>query len=73
MTADSQWFDDRAEIVAFGRAVLEELQTEWSASDALYLFEKPWKWTDEHRAWVAAGRPDRFDPNSVTDSGGEHA
>lgn len=27
---------------------------------ALEIVEKPWKWTDEHEAWVEEGRPESF-------------
>lgn len=59
-----EWYEDRAELVAFARAMAEG-DDEWTAARVLYLFEKPWKWSDEHAAWVAAGRPNTFDQEAA--------
>ncbi len=51
-----EWYEDRGELLAFVRANDEAGLLE-DVSAALYMIEKPWKWNDEHAAWVAAGRP----------------
>ena len=57
MTSRSDWCEDHGELVAFARALAESGELD-GARGAISYFEKPWKWTDEHARWVAAGRPD---------------
>lgn len=49
------WWQDRDETLAFAH-VLADTFTRWSAKDAIYYFEKPWKWTPEHANWCAGNR-----------------
>ena len=54
-----EWYEDRGELFAFARAMVAG--NDWSASTLLELLEKPWKWSDERAAWVAAGRPEEME------------
>lgn len=54
--ARTEWYEGREELFAFAEAVHAAQCLE--AGDLFYLLRKPWKWTEEHAAWVAAGRPD---------------
>ena len=51
------WVEDRDEVLAFADYLVEtrELVT---AAQAVYYFEKPWKWTDSYLLWVKQGRPE---------------
>lgn len=53
------WFESHDELLAFARALVAGVM--WSADELLAYLEKPWKWTEEHAAWIAAGRPAEFD------------
>lgn len=55
------WWQDHDEITGFASALVEGGRL-ISASDVLYFFEKPWKWTAEHDAWVGFDRPGIDDP-----------
>lgn len=51
-----QWFTDAGEALDFARAL--HLVGAFADVDAvLYYFEKPYKWTEEHKDWVLADRP----------------
>lgn len=54
----TDWFESRQELLAFARA-LDGCGAfdEDGIPDLLYFLERPWKWTPEYNAWVAAGRP----------------
>lgn len=57
----NDWYDSREWTYTFGRllwtaGVLMEVE------DVFYYFEKPWKWTTEHEAYVTAGRPHEDGP-----------
>lgn len=51
------WFANHAEVCALARVLARSSMLATTAL-AIDFFEKPWKWTDEHASWVAAGRPD---------------
>jgi hypothetical protein len=55
MSAEA-WWEDHSELVAFAHA-LDGNGEFADAEDAIYFFEKPWKWEAEHVAWGNAGRP----------------
>ncbi len=50
------WYDDHRELVQFA-SVLEEAGAFSNAREAIYFFEKPWKWANEWQVWVNLGRP----------------
>lgn len=55
------WYEDHAELCTFMRALARaaqsgQLEGTMSLDELVDVFEKPWKWTDEYEAWVAAGR-----------------
>jgi hypothetical protein len=53
-----RWFDDYTEIVKFGQVLYAaDRFGEPEAQSVLYYFEKPWKWDNEHDAWVKRGQP----------------
>lgn len=51
------WFIFPDEVLAFARILVVTID-EWTTSDVLSYFEKPWKWTDEHERWCRGGRPE---------------
>lgn len=56
---ESNWYEIPEEVHAFAEAL-------WNGGyfdrvrDLFYMLGKPWKWTDERNAWVAAGRPEEW-------------
>jgi hypothetical protein len=53
------WHEDQAETLAFAR-VLAATHEDWSVKELFHYLEKPWKWTLDRDAWIAAGRPERL-------------
>lgn len=51
------WWTEHDELVRFAH-VLDGNGEFADASDAIYFFEKPWKWEEEHVEWVNASRPE---------------
>lgn len=49
MTA-GEWYEDHNELVAFARHMVDE--EGWDTKRLLEYLEKPWKWSDEHEAWL---------------------
>jgi hypothetical protein len=45
----------KAELLTFAR-VLAATHNEWSVGELFHFLEKPWKWTLDRDAWIAAGR-----------------
>lgn len=63
---DTQWYEITDELFAFAEALYEGGAFRDEDGDhrtnLFYMLRKPWKWTDEHTKWIAAGRPDTFHP-----------
>lgn len=55
-TTERPWYENHGGLVAFAKA-LNEWGAFHSAGQAIYFFEKPWKWEAAHHVYVAAGRP----------------
>lgn len=53
---DHSWVDDRDEVWAFGR-VLIDLGVFVDANDAWAYYEKPWKWDRAYKHWKSMGSP----------------
>jgi hypothetical protein len=47
-----QWYDDRAELLAFIVWLYEEHKIDDKATAVLDVFEKPWHWNDEHAEYL---------------------
>jgi len=45
------WYEDRDELLAFVRWLIDTGELRF-ASDAAAVFEKPWKWNDEHDEYL---------------------
>ena len=56
ITRSTEWTDDHYEIVEFAEMLVDADLLE-SAKDVIYFLDKPWKWNNEHEAWVRHGRP----------------
>ena len=56
MNDNTEWWEDRSYVTEFGR-LLYEADILDIAPLIMDYFEKPWKWTPEHEAWVALDRP----------------
>jgi hypothetical protein len=61
------WPYDELDVLAFARAMVHGGYAEYAETNdrcdlLLDLIERPYKWRTELDAWVAAGRPDVFDP-----------
>ena len=64
------WPYDELDVLAFARAMIRGGYAEYAESDdrcdlLLDLIERPYKWRVELDAWVAAGRPESFDPTEA--------
>lgn len=64
-----KWIEDHGEVVAFAGALRDAgyFEGDDAVANVIAYFEKPWKWTDEHDRWAAAGRPDEFDFEPVAE------
>ena len=49
------WYKDHDEFTDFARALVAANAI--NAETLLDYMERPWRWAEEHAAWVAAGRP----------------
>ena len=49
---------DPAAVLAFGQILVD---ADWLSKpeDVIYYFERPWKWSELHQIWAAAGMPDK--------------
>ncbi|MBZ4508565.1 hypothetical protein GBP98_24845 [Mycobacterium avium subsp. hominissuis] len=56
------WYADHGEVVALASVLVD---ADWLSTprDVVDFFEKPWKWDDQFKIWVAAGRPQPPSPN----------
>lgn len=50
-----EWWRNRDNVLELARWLEERCELA-TADDAIYLFEKPWKWTDSYEAMCAAER-----------------
>lgn len=53
------WFEVHEEVCSFARALVAGDAIR--GMDIVRFFETPWDYTEEHAAWLAAGRPDVFE------------
>jgi hypothetical protein len=53
----SFWTEDRDEVLFFGRILHEAGILDEAVIEVFYYFEKPEKWTPEHRIWYLHGKP----------------
>lgn len=54
-----RWYDARGNVVVLAHWLLERNELSAFTADALYLFEKPWKWDEEwqrYSRWLAGER-----------------
>lgn len=61
---DIKWAGRHSEVTGFAAAMIASGHFT-TVSDLQYFYEKPLKWSSEYHRWVAAGRPDEFDPNAA--------
>ncbi len=64
------WPYDELDVLAFARAMIrggyaEFAESEYRCELVIDLIERPWKWRVELDAWVAAERPESFDPTEA--------
>ena len=52
-----EWSENYDEVLAYADFMVSTGRL-ITAANALYYFQKPWKWTDQHAAWVSQGRPE---------------
>ena len=64
------WPYDDSDVLSFARSMVRGGYAEYAETNdrcdlLLDLIERPWKWRVELDAWVAAGRPESFDPTEA--------
>jgi hypothetical protein len=62
----TDWWTDQAEVQSFAQVLADAgsfdgRSTKETIGNVLHYFEKPWNWSAERAAWIAAGRPEEFD------------